>query len=135
MVPIHNRKKGIVLVESLLGIFLLASIVLYSVSSFVVGKYTTRLSKERFIVSNLLREDMENFLSVNYSDIEDMPVYTNITINDGSRIFSATKTLKPSTVEAGIYGNKKIYAKITWTGGISSTQTLLEEMVMYVTKK
>ena len=55
--------------ESLAGIYLLASIVLYSISSFVVGKYITRLTKDRFIVSNLLREDMENLLSVNYSTI------------------------------------------------------------------
>ena len=135
MIPILNRRKGIILVESLLGIFLLASIILYSISSFVVGKYTTRLSRERFVISNLLREDMENFLACNYSTIVDGPVSTNITINDGSRIFSATKTLDPETVDAGIYGYKKIYGKIEWLGGISSTQTLLEETVMYVTKK
>jgi hypothetical protein len=135
MIPMHDRKKGIILVESMLGIFLLASIILYSISSFVVGKYVTRLSKERFIVSNLLREDMENFLSVNYSTIVDGLVSTDIAINDGSRTFPATKTLEPSTMEEGIYGYKKIYGKIEWLGGISGAQTLQEEMVIYVTKQ
>lgn len=121
--------------EALLGILLLGSIVLYSVSSFAVGKYVTRLSRERFIVSNLLREDMENFLANNYLSIVDGAVSAPITINDGTRTFSATKTLDPETVEAGVYGYKIIYGKIGWLGGISSTQPLEEEMVMYVTRQ
>jgi len=118
-----------------MSVFLLASAVGYSISAFMVARQASNLSRERIIVSNLLREDMENFLSVNYSDIVDGTVLTPITINDGSRTFSAAKTLEPSTIEAGIYGYKKIYAKIAWTGGISGNKPLKEEMVMYVTKR
>ncbi len=118
-----------------MSVFLLASAVGYSISAFMVARQASNLSRERIIVSNLLREDMENFLSVNYSDIVDGAVLTPITINDGSRTFSASKTLEPSTVEVGIYGYKKIYAKIAWNGGISGNKPLKEEMVMYVTKR
>jgi hypothetical protein len=133
-----KNRKGFILVESQIGLFLLASIILSSVSSFVVGKYATRLSKERFVVSNLLREDMESFLSASYSDTAYPPpasVVTNITIADGLRTFSATKTLEYTTIVAGIYGYKKIYGKIAWAGGISGTRALQEEMVLYVTKQ
>lgn len=131
----RSRKKGFSLAEAVLAVFLLASVIGYSISAFIVARHSSKLSRERIVVSNLLREDMENFLSVDYSDIVDGPATTYITINDGSRTFPATKTLEPSTMVGDIYGYKKIYAKITWSGGISGNKPLEEEMVMYVTKK
>jgi hypothetical protein len=135
MAYMRSRKNGFSLAEAVLAVFLFASVIGYSISAFIVSRHASKLSRERIIVSNLLREDMENFLNVNYADIVDGPVSTDITINDGSRTFSATKTLEPNTVVAGIYGYKRIYAKIAWAGGISGDKPLEEEMVMYVTKK
>jgi len=135
MAYMRSRKKGFSLAEAVLAVFLLASVIGYSISAFIVARHSSKLSRERIVVSNLLREDMENFLSVDYSDIVDGPATTYITINDGSRTFPATKTLEPSTMVGDIYGYKKIYAKITWSGGISGNKPLEEEMVMYVTKK
>ena len=134
MISARNRKKGIILVESLVAIFLLASIVMFTTSSFVVGKHITRLSKERFIVSNLLREDMESLLATNYTNLTDGTVVSNIIVNDGVRSFPAVKTLVVQTIDSSIYGYKQIYGKIAWAGGITNSQVLLEEMVLYVTK-
>jgi hypothetical protein len=131
----RNRKKGFLLVESLTAIFLLASLILFSISSFIVGRYITKLSKERFIVSNLLRQEMETILAGNYSIIADGSVETPITIVDGTSTFNAVKTVDSETKEPGMYGYKEIYAKIEWTGGISRSAPLVEEMVMYVTKQ
>jgi len=118
-----------------MAICFLASVIAYSISAFIVARHASKLSRERIVVSNLLREDMENFLSVNYSDIVDGSVVTDITINDGLRAFSATKTLRPETVVPGIYGYKKIYGKIIWGGGILGNKPLIEESVIYATKK
>ena len=127
--------------ESLAGIFLLATVVLYSISSFVVGKYITRLTKDRFVVSNRLREDMESLLSVNYSAIGSDDSTTPVTL-DPSLLPpmsinhpQVTETLISTTMATGIYGYKMIYGKIEWLGGVSGTQPLSEEMVMYVTKQ
>ena len=136
MAHVCSRKKGFSLAEAVLAVFLLASVIGYSISSFMVSRHASKLSRERIIVSNLLREDMETFLNTNYEDIvDDGPVSTGLNINDGSRTFTATKTLEPTTIVEGIYGYKTIYARIAWTGGISGDKALEEEMVMYVTKK
>ncbi|MDP2928627.1 MAG: hypothetical protein Q8O01_01005 [Candidatus Omnitrophota bacterium] len=118
-----------------MAICFLASVIAYSISAFIVARYASKLSRERVVVSNLLREDMENFLSVNYADIVDGSVTTDIIINDGLRAFSVTKTLRPETVVEGIYGYKKIYGKIVWSGGILGNKPLMEEGIIYVTKK
>ena len=124
------------MVESLVGVLLIAEIVLCSVSSFVIGKNTTQLSKRRFIVSNLLREDMENYLATSYTSIPADGTYPtpNIAIPDGTGTFLADKTLIIDTPDTGTYGYKTIYGKIEWHGGVSGAQDLLEEIVMYVTR-
>ena len=101
----------------------------------MVARHTSKLSRERIVISNLLRADMENFLGSNYSGIVDGSVITYVDISDGSRTFQAVKTLDSETVIAGIYGYKKIYGKIAWSGGLSGNRPLDEEMVMYVTRK
>ena len=136
MKRVRNRKKGFLLVESLVAIFLLASLILFFISAFIVGRYVTKLSRERLIVSNLLREEMETILAANYSTAPDSPpVETDITISDGAGTFDAVKTVATETEEEGTYGYKTIYAKIEWTGGMTKNTPLVEEMVMYVTKQ
>ncbi len=133
--PIHNNEKAFSLPETLLTVFLLASVILYFILAFVIGKYTIQLSKERIIASNLLREDMESVLGASYTAIDGMAGSTNININDGLKNFPATRTLSVLTVDPAIYGYKKIYASIQWTGGVTKNRALSEDMVAYVTKK
>lgn len=134
MPNIHTR-KAFSFPETLLAIFLIASLILYFLAAFGVGKNASQLSKERLIVINLLREDMEFILGSNYSTIDSLAGSQNITINDGLKSFQATKTLGISTEDAGIYGYKKVYDKIEWVGGARRNRVLNEEMVLYVTKK
>lgn len=119
----------------MLAIFLLASVILYFILSYTVGKYTTQLSKERLIAVNLLRQDMETVLGTTYSSIDALAGSQTMSLNDGMKTYSATKTLSVLTIDPAIYGYKEVYAKIEWTGGISRNATLNEDMVLYVTKK
>ena len=119
----------------MLAIFLLASIILLFILSYTIGKYATQLSKERLIAVNLLREDLEIVLDVNYSSIDALAGSQNIVINDGLKNYFVTKTLSVLTVDPAIYGYKEIYARVEWTGGITRNRVLAEEMVLYVTKK
>jgi len=131
----HNQKKAFSLPEVLVAILVLASVIIYFLLSFTIGKYAIQLSKERLVVANLLREEMETVLGTNYSALVDGTAQSQIAISDGLKTFSATKTLDIVTVQAGIYGYKEIHANIAWTGGVIRNRTLSEEMVMYVTKK
>jgi competence protein ComGC len=130
-----RQKKAFSLPEVMLAIFLLASIILLFILSYTIGKYATQLSKERLIAVNLLREDLEIVLDVNYSSIDALAGSQNIVINDGLKNYFVTKTLSVLTVDPAIYGYKEIYARVEWTGGITRNRVLAEEMVLYVTKK
>ncbi len=135
MTNILYQKKAFSLPEVMLAIFLLASVILYFILSYTVGKYTTQLSKERLIAVNLLRQDMETVLGTTYSSIDALAGSQTMSLNDGMKTYSATKTLSVLTIDPAIYGYKEVYAKIEWTGGISRNATLNEDMVLYVTKK
>lgn len=124
--------------EALISIVLLASLVLYFILAFTVGKYATQLSKNRMIMSNLLRSEMENVLATNYNSIT-ASTRLNESINDGSKTISVTTTVDiPILMEQdayGIYGYKKVHVKLDWMGGVSGTQHLSEEAVLYVTNE
>lgn len=135
MTNLLRQKKAFSLPEVMLAICLLASVILYFILSYTVGKYTTQLSKERLIAVNLLRQDMETVLDTTYTSIDALAGSQTISVSDGLKTYSATKTLSILTIDPAIYGYKEVYVKIDWAGGITKNKTLIEEMVLYVTKK
>ncbi len=133
MIPLHNKKTAFALPEALITIALMAFVALYFILSFMVSRYSTVLSKERIVVSNLLRGEMENVLASNYDSIS--PVTQNITVDDGTKSMAIAKTINVNTEDTDTYGYKKVYVKMEWTGGASGNRALKEEAVMYVTKE
>ncbi|GEM_PF-4726719 len=135
MTSLLHQEKAFSLPEVILAICLLASVMLYFILSYTVGKYTIQISKERLIAVNLLRQDMETVLDTTYVSIDALAGSQGISINDGLKSYSATKTLSVLTIDPAIYGYKEIYARIDWAGGVTKNKVLTEEMVLYVTKK
>ncbi len=133
MSALYDKKRAFVLPEALISIVLLASLVLYFILAFTVGKYATQLSKNRMIMSNLLRSEMENILATSYVNLA--PISQAINVDDGSKIIPVTKTISLTTEDPDIYGYKKVYVKLEWTGGISRNQMLKEEAILYVTRE
>ncbi len=129
------KQKAFSLPEVMLATCLLASVILFFILSYAVGKYAIQLSKERLIAVNLLRQDMETILSTTYVSIDTLDGSQTISISDGLKTYSATKTINVLTIDPAIYGYKEVYIMINWLGGISRNTTLTEEMVLYVTKK
>lgn len=136
MVSLHNiyrKKKASTLPEALITISILAFVILYFILAFTVGKYAIQLSKDRIIISNLLKAEMENALGSNYANLA--AVSENITVTAGSKNISVNKALNLTVEDPDVYGYKKVYVKLEWQGGILGDKTLQEEAVMYVTKR
>lgn len=129
-----KKNRGFTLPETVVTIAVLASVMLYFILAFTVGKYTTKISKERSIVSNLLRSEMETVLNSNYPIPDTAKGAQDTTINDGLRDLTITKTVDFTTEDPGVYGYQKIYIKMEWAGGVTHNQILREEAVLYFTK-
>ena len=80
-----KKNRGFTLPELVITIAILASAILYFILAFTVGKYATKISKERIVVSNFLRSEMENILDSNYPVPEESKGAQNIVLNDGVR--------------------------------------------------
>ena len=129
-----KKNRGFTLPELVITIAILASAILYFILAFTVGKYTTKISKERIVVSNFLRSEMENILDSNYPVPEESKGAQNIVLNDGVRDLTVTKTLDFTTEDPDVYGYQKVYIKLEWTGGVTHNRILREEAVLYYTK-
>lgn len=128
-------KRGFTLPETIMTIAILATVILYFILAFAVGKYTTKVSRERIVVSSALRSEMENLLDSNYPIPDASKASQDIVVNDGSKDLTVTRTLDFTTEDPGIYGYQKIYIKMEWAGGVTHGQTLREEAVSYLTKE
>jgi len=133
---IDKRKDGFSLAESVIAMLLFGLMIVYFMSAFVIGRYVTRLTKERIAVSRILSGYVEVISAVgNYESIVVSPPQEQLSINDGLRTFTATKSSGAVIEDSSIYGYKKVWIKIEWYGGLSASQRLFEEAVTYVTKQ
>lgn len=128
-----NEKKAFTLPETSITIVILAFAILYSILSFTVSKYASVLSKQRIVVLNLVRGEMENILDTNYDLLS--PITETFTVYDGLKSITVTKTVNLTTEDPGTYGYKKLYVEMAWSGGVSGNRTLSEEAIMYVTRR
>ncbi len=123
----YRQTRAFTLPEALITVGILASVILYSILAFTVGKYATQLSKSRIIISNLLKAEMESILGSTYSTLTSSSKDIEI---DNIKVRVIVDT--PIVVDPDVYGYKKVHVRLEWKGGISWNKTLRDEAVMYV---